>query len=48
MAQQHLTPAAAGFAVGDQGIELAALDAFLLLTGAGVVDEAAQLRQEDC
>ena len=43
MAEQHLTPAAAGFAVGDQGLELAAFDAFLLLTGSGVIDEPAQL-----
>ena len=44
MAQQHLAPAAARFAEADQGFELAVLDPFLLLTGTGLIDEAAQLR----
>ena len=44
VAQQQAAPAAGRFGEADQRIELAVLDPLLLLGGAGVVDEAAQLR----
>src|SRR5579884_55194 len=42
IAEQHLTPARRGFAIGEQRVDLLALDAALLLANLGLVEQPDQ------